>query len=111
LGVKPAATIAVITILAVLVIAEVIALVDTTNFPPAATETASPGIDDSLLFPPKGLASNRSLSPGLYDVRSPAIALKVPAPTGDKCVHRDLSPPPMPAKHPKLEVIPVTPAK
>jgi hypothetical protein len=113
--VKPAASFAVVTILAILTIAEVIALADTTNYPPLGPATAIPGhqmdppqipITSPNWVPDHGSLPPKSLEPGIYEVKPYAIMLKAPDSTSDNCVLRNSSPSPMPIQHPELEVIP-----
>ena len=133
LNVKPAAVFAVVTILAILVIVEVIALADTNSFPPVVCAARVPGNINLVLphhiplpslnlssgtyqnqpvfgiggpAPDHGNPSPNSLAPGIYETRPCAIALKIPGPTGDNCVRGNSSPSLMPIQHPKLETIP-----
>jgi hypothetical protein len=113
-SVKPAAVLAVITILAILVVAEVVALADANHFPPGPV--AIPGnvnlhppqiplpkskLPAHLLFdvgnpvPDHGSASPKSLTPGIYETPPYAIILRIPNSTADNYVLRNLAPSPM----------------
>jgi hypothetical protein len=127
--VKPAAVLAVITFLAIPVVAEVIALAETTYFPPVSTavpgkiylnppRATPPDLNIPLNMPPgthpffnlgtpvpgDGGLSPKTLAPGIYETRPYAMMLKVPESTADHCVIHDLSPPLMPTKHPEFDI-------
>ena len=130
LRVKFAANLAVITILAILVIAEVIALADITNFPTVTylnfgdpvsghgsppPEPLAPGLYEITNYPPFEIGSpvsdydgstSKLPAPGLYETHPYAMVLKVPNSTADACVLRNLSSEAMSIQHPQLEVIP-----
>jgi hypothetical protein len=109
--VKTAVILAVVTMMAILVVAEVIALSDAANFPMIAA-MPNPGkinmIFPSLIHPVTyhGDPLAHPLEPGVYEIQPHAIMNKVPNPTGDNCVIYESSPLPTPVLHPELKVIP-----
>jgi hypothetical protein len=106
LNVKPAAVFAVVTILAILVIAEVIALADTNSFPPVICAAPVPGNINLHFVPPETWSPNQPLPPGIDETTPYAIMLKAPELTADNCVIHYEAPSPMPVQHPELKVIP-----
>lgn len=102
---KLAAILVVVTILAILVIAEVIALADTNSFPPVVCAAPIAG-NIMRVVPPLAFQPGQPLPPGIYETRPFAMTLKVPELTADNCVLHVGTPPPMPVLHPELQVIP-----
>jgi hypothetical protein len=110
-NVKTAVILAVVTIMAILVVAEVIALSDTANFP-MASAVPNPG-KVNLMLPSVmrpvtyyGDLPPHTLEPGVYEVQPYATMLKVPNPATDNCVIHESAPSPIPVVHPELKSIP-----
>ena len=103
--VKPTAVLAVATILVILAVAEVIALAEINNFPPAVSTKPGPNDLKLLSLLPDPLLTGQPLPPGIYETRPFAIMLKVPDLTGDNCVIHNETPSPMPVKHPELKAV------
>jgi len=106
LSVKPAAVLAVATILAILAVAEVIVLANINNFPPVVGATPGPNDIKLLSLSHFPLLTRQPLPPGIYVTHPFAIMLKVPDLTADNCVIHNETPSPMPVKHPELKAVP-----
>jgi hypothetical protein len=110
--VKTAVILAVVTIMAIPVVAEVIALSDTANFP-MASAVPSPG-KIGLIVPPylpaaqppaEGLVPHL-VEPGIYEVQPFTTMLKVPNPTADHCVIHASVPSAASVLQPELKIVP-----
>jgi|HubBroStandDraft_1064217.scaffolds.fasta_scaffold289314_2 hypothetical protein len=110
MNVKPPTLLFTALMLDTLAMAEVIALADTTNFPPVLPSKPVPLKYQypywTYPYPTSpGVVANPQA--GIYETRPYEIRLKVPAQTGDNSVIRNSAPSPMPVLHPELKVIPV----